>query len=216
MMKENLLISLNGDLLYILKEWRFYMRSKFFLIVLICFVFVIGYWERVEGAEFMDFGPYQGKVVDIDTKEPVEGAVVFVSWRQSHFFGGSTFIDAQETLTDKNGEFHLPGIWAFNPWKRLVSDALMIIYKSGYQPIITGAWKKWKEFDPLSGPPTRKYVLKVEDGKPVMILKKLTIEERKRASASDPSTTDIPGEKKKLLLQEINKDYNFKYPSKRR
>ncbi len=60
----------------------------------------------------------------------------------------------------------------------------------------------------------KKYVLKVEDGKPVVILKKLTIEERKRAY--DSSTTDIPREKKKLLLQEVDKDYVFKYPSKKR
>ncbi len=216
MMKENLLISLNGDLLYILKEWRFYMRSKSFLIILICFVFIIGYWERVEGAEFMDFGPYQGKVVDVDTKEPIEGGVVLVEWSQNHFFGGSTLIDVQETLTDKNGDFYLPGIWVFNPWKRLVSDALMIIYKSGSQPIITGAWKKWKEFDPLSGPPIRKYVLEVENEKAVMTLKKLTIEERKQLSIYDPTSGDIPREKKKLLLQEVNKDYVFKYPSKKR
>ncbi len=213
MMKENLLISLKGALLYILREWRFYMRSKSFLIMLICFVFIIGYWERVEGAEFMDFGPYQGKVVDVDTKEPIEGAVVLVEWSQKHFFGGSTLIDVQETLTDKNGEFYLPGIWVFNPWKRLVSRALMIIYKSGYQPIIrAGAFKKWKEFDPG----VKRYVLEVEDGKPVMILKKLTIDERKKFSISDPTSGDIPREKKKLLLQEIDKDYIFKYPSKRR
>ncbi len=114
------------------------MRCKSFLITFICFVFIISYWEKVEGAEFMDFGPYQGQVVDVDTKEPIEGAVVFVSWRQSHFFGGSTFIDAQETLTDKNGDFHLSGIWVFNPWRRLGSHAQMIIYKSGYQRIRTG------------------------------------------------------------------------------
>ena len=183
------------------------MRCKLFLIILILFVFIIGFWGKVEGAEFMDFGPYQGKVVDVDTKEPIEGAVVFVYWSQSHFFGGSTFIDAQETLTDKNGDFYLAGIWVFNPWKRLVSHALMVIYKSGYSPIETGGWKKWKEFDPVLDPPMKKYVLKVEDGKPVMILKKLTIKERRRYST--PGTSGIPHNKKKMLIKEINKERKF-------
>jgi hypothetical protein len=203
MMKENLLISLKGALLYILKEWRFYIRSKSFLIMLLCFIFIIGYWERVEGAEFMDFGPYQGKVVDVDTREPIEGVVILVEWNQKHLFAGSTFIDAQETLTDKNGDFHLPGIWVFNPWKRLVSRALMIIYKSGYQPIKAGAFKKWKELD--SG--VKRYILEVEDGKPVMILRKLTIKERRKYST--PGTSGIPHNKKKLLIQEINEERKF-------
>ncbi len=175
------------------------MRYKSFLIMLICFVFIIGYWEKVEGAEFMDFGPYQGKVVDVKTKDPIEGVVVLIQWRKLHGFGGSTLIDTQETLTDKDGAFYIPGIWVLNPWAHLTSDARITIYKSGYKAI-KGVFKKWKELKPT----TKKYVLKVEDGKPIIMLKKLTLEERKRFST--PGTSDIPHEKKKLLIQEINKE----------
>lgn len=189
------------------------MRNYFlqvFVIIFISWFFIFGDWKIAAGAEFTDFGPYRGKIVDAETKEPIEGAVIFIEWVKLHAFGGSTFIDGQETLSDKNGEFYISGIWAFNPWKRLTSEAIMTIYKSSYQGIVTGAWKKWKEFSP-----PLEYVLKVEDGKPVFLMKRLTIEERKQAPLFPDPVPTTPDEKKRLLLQEMEKDYEFKYPSKR-
>ena len=149
--------------------------------------------------EFSDFGPFQGKVLDMKTKEPIEGAVVLIEWRKIHFFAGSTFIDAHETLTNKNGDFYIPGIWIFNPWKHISSDTQMIIYKSEYKAIETGAWRDWEVFSPKL-----EYVLKVEDGKPIFLLKKLeTIEERRQ---NIPSRVHAPKSKSKLLDQEINKE----------
>jgi hypothetical protein len=57
------------------------------------------------------FGPYQGKVIDAETGEPIEGAVVLIAfYTERHTLGGnvSRFEDAVETLTDKNGEFRIP------------------------------------------------------------------------------------------------------------
>lgn len=187
------------------------MRNYFlqvFEIIFISWLFIIGDWKVAAGAEFTDFGPYRGKIVDAETKEPIEGAVIFIEWVKLHAFGGSTFIDGQETLTDKNGEFYISGIWVFNPWKRLTSEAEMTIYKSGYQGIVTGAWKNWNIFRPKL-----EYVLKVEDGKPVFLVKRLTIEERKQAPLLGDPAPITPDEKKRLLLQEMEKDYEFKYPS---
>jgi hypothetical protein len=59
------------------------------------------------------YGPYYGKVVDIDTKQPIEGAAVLVVYLTEQYgLAGpvSHFADAQETLTDKNGEFKIPAI----------------------------------------------------------------------------------------------------------
>jgi hypothetical protein len=149
-----------------------------------------------------DFGPFQGKVVDAATKEPIEGAVVFVDWFQIHFFAGSTFYDAQETVTDKNGEFVIPGIWVLNPWRYFSVDAGMIVYKSGYRAIQTGAFRNWGQINQELD-----YVLKVEEGEPTLMLRRLTLEERKRADY--PGTSRIPGEKKKLLMEEINRERRF-------
>jgi len=185
---------------------RMLILYRFFGIIFTGLLFVALAWKIAAGAEFTDFGPYQGKVIDAETKEPIEGVVVLIEWVKLHAFAGSTFIDAQETLTDKNGEFYIPGIWVFNPWKSLTSEALMTIYKSGYQSPNTGAWKKWKVFRPKL-----EYVLKVEDGKPVIMLKKLTDpEERGNNIPGEPSVPDGKyhqlKKKWKLLRLEKNKE----------
>lgn len=80
-------------------------------------------------------GAYQGRVVDINTSAPIEGAVVIAVYKSmSNSPAGalSQEIDAQETLTDANGEFYLPEIsvhgsrYAGHPWGKLK------IFKPGY------------------------------------------------------------------------------------
>lgn len=88
------------------------MRFKFSSVILIGWLFITESWRIASGSEFTDFGSYRGKVVDAGTKKPIERIVVFIEWRQKHAFGGSTFYDAQETLTDYRGErkrFTSPG-----------------------------------------------------------------------------------------------------------
>jgi len=55
---------------------------------------------------------YSGKVIDADTKEPIEGAVVVVSWLKARatLAGDDTsFYDVKETLTDKEGRWTIKG-----------------------------------------------------------------------------------------------------------
>ncbi|MCL4475540.1 MAG: carboxypeptidase-like regulatory domain-containing protein [Nitrospirae bacterium] len=57
------------------------------------------------------YGPYYGKVVDIETKQPIDGAVVLAVFSTEEYgpAGAITrFADAIETTTDKNGEFKIP------------------------------------------------------------------------------------------------------------
>lgn len=89
---------------------------------------------------------YQGKVIDTETKEPIEGAVVVAIWRETRgtIAGPDTrFKDAKESLTDKNGEwsivgpegyedkvipglFHIMGVF-------VTKHPEFIIYKPGYR-----------------------------------------------------------------------------------
>jgi hypothetical protein len=59
------------------------------------------------GADFLyhSDGPYKGKVIDLETGKPIEGAVVAGVWVLE--FNFTPFCDAKETVTDKNGEFTL-------------------------------------------------------------------------------------------------------------
>ena len=59
------------------------------------------------------YDQYLGKVVDAETKQPLEGAAVVVVYNTQHWgLAGSVtyYADAQETVTDKNGEFRIPSI----------------------------------------------------------------------------------------------------------
>lgn len=78
---------------------------------------------------------FKGKVIDAETKEPIEGAVVVVTYTKEtmgipHKY--SSIIDVRETLTDKNGEFYIPSYTtliqplSFEEWTRF------IILKPGY------------------------------------------------------------------------------------
>lgn len=50
------------------------------------------------------FGPYKGKVVDLETKLPIEGAAVLITFHARRF-DETLCSGAIDTLTDKNGEF---------------------------------------------------------------------------------------------------------------
>ncbi len=55
---------------------------------------------------------FQGKVIDADTKEPIEGAVVVAEWTQETTTPTATHFrlkDVKEVLTDKNGEWRIEG-----------------------------------------------------------------------------------------------------------
>ncbi len=69
---------------------------------------------------------FHGKVVDAETKKPVEEAIIVASWNESTatISGGSAkFKDAREVLTDKNGEWQIRG----PKGDRIISQFLAII-----------------------------------------------------------------------------------------
>ncbi|MGC2424562.1 MAG: carboxypeptidase-like regulatory domain-containing protein [Nitrospirota bacterium] len=74
-------------------------------------------------------GPWHGKVIDAETKQPIEGAVVVAIFKKSSFALGSgpvdSFADTKEVLTDKNGEFMIPVL-------REPSPPVFTIFKPGY------------------------------------------------------------------------------------
>jgi len=82
-------------------------------------------------------GPYRGKVIDAETKEPIEGAVAVAVWMRRIFNpveGQEKFAEAKEALTDKNGEFVIPGY----TWTSIFLDFIGVqppriyIFKAGY------------------------------------------------------------------------------------
>ena len=89
---------------------------------------------------------FVGKVIDADTKEPIEGAVVVASWLEatSTLLGDEStrFKDVKETLTNRNGEWSIVGEEGrmHNPYPYLsritpiyyTREPEFIIFKPGY------------------------------------------------------------------------------------
>jgi hypothetical protein len=99
-----------------------------------------------------EFGPFMGKVVDAETGEPIEGAVVLIVFSiESSSLGGSvnSFADAIETLTDAQGEFKFTPK-RINFFKMNASwddDCQVSIFKPGYgaYPGHQQAYSSWKK-----------------------------------------------------------------------
>lgn len=78
---------------------------------------------------------FQGKVIDAEAKEPIEGAVAVAVYTKKTIGIAESYtviIDVKETLTDKHGEFHFPSYTTITQplsWE-YVTD--FIIYKPGY------------------------------------------------------------------------------------
>jgi len=110
-------------------------KIPFFLIFLFIFFANTAYG-------FIYYEPaYGGKVIDADTKEPIEGVTVSVDYSKSVFgFADSHTVDydKRETLTDKNGEFYIPAYIAINlnPLTWFGGRSHEAIGKTGYYEVL--------------------------------------------------------------------------------
>lgn len=146
------------------------------------------------------YGTYRGKVIDLDTGEPIEGAVVFVQFFTEGLLspGGvvSSFADAVEVLTDSNGEFEIPAqnVKSFKMFSQWAVYESVIIFKPGY-----GAYPKHPDID--RDLPEEDHFLPI--GKYVNIrLPKLKCREERVENQSHASfTSDIPFEKWQNLFR---------------
>jgi len=103
-----------------------------------------------------------GIVVDAETGQPIEGAVILVEWTKQHGFG-LTYTESYkvvEVVTDKEGKASIEGV--SSPF---VSAPRVTIYKKGYvawnNEFIFPDWKKRTDFKWGNN-----YVFKLEKFKP--------------------------------------------------
>ena len=143
-------------------------------------------------------GAYKGKVIDADTGEPIEGVVILGTWDtvSSGVGGGvSEYYDAKETVTDKNGEFTLPGVGLRINIINKLDSMLVLIFKTGYGYIGEGLWESYKKYSEN---------FTVNGNMVIIRLKKLTSEERRKHS-SLPSRPAALTKKMKLMTKEIDR-----------
>lgn len=79
---------------------------------------------------------FKGRVVDIETKAPIEGAVVVAIYKKHTLnppAGSYTnVIGVKETLTDKNGRFDFPSYTTLIHPLSYSGNCVFLIYKPGY------------------------------------------------------------------------------------
>lgn len=149
------------------------MRKALILILLAALLMVFG------GCTIShEFGPYSGKVVDAQTGEPIEGAVVLIGFYTKSFSVGGPvyrFADAFETLSDAKGEFRFPPnrITSFKVMRIWDKNSRITIFKPGY-----GAYPgHYKTFSAPKLTPSR--FLPEDEHITFHLPKLLTLEERK-------------------------------------
>jgi hypothetical protein len=194
------------------------MKSMIFLLFLVANLSCSGciYAVRYDGE-------YRGKVFDGETKTPIEGAAVLGTWytiQPTPAGAISHFYDARETLTDKNGEFSMPGM-GLRVMSNLEPMSVMV-FKAGYtaeESILWGSIETKEEWeDPIhrdlivdknSFPYQMRYTLNYlpymdANGVANFPLRKLTQKEKDKREGH-PSRPSIPENKMPLMTKEINK-----------
>ncbi len=169
---------------------------------------------------------FQGTILDIDTKQPIEGAVIVAVYKKSTMGLGtgtmSSIINIRETLTDKEGNFRVPSYTTFiQPfsWK---SQTIFIIFKPGYASIETGNWhfmgKELKKAQERGWPWTENLKYKLH-GRGIVELPRLQSREERRNSKPSPAE-DSEHEsswyykKQKLLIKAIRDEWQYLYGEK--
>jgi hypothetical protein len=84
--------------------------------------------------------PIEAKVIDVETKQPLEGVIVVAHWELVHGSPGGDSPAGQlmvkEAVTDKNGKFRFPG---WGPKLAVLGhlsdyrDPELVLFKSGYE-----------------------------------------------------------------------------------
>ena len=144
-------------------------------------------------------GDYTGRVVDAETGEPIEGAVVLGTWDfVSSSVAGALyrFYDAAETTTDAKGDFTVPGRGLM--FLSCLDSMYATVFKTGYE-CLSLRWDVLKE-----GFGRRNNI--GWDGEiPIIPLRKLTKEERKDQYVPAPPS-EINWENFPLYMKELNKN----------
>lgn len=123
------------------------MLKKCLIVFLMAILFSIGSATPSHAWLIYHKPEFKGKVIDAETKEPIEGAVVVAVYRKKAIRIGpesvSITMDVREALTDKDGIFYIPSYTTIiDPlaWEKAVN---FIIFKPGY-----GSFPNWRVSPP--------------------------------------------------------------------
>ena len=176
---------------------------------------IIAFWVSTAFASsanlYYSDGPWKGKVIDVETKEPIEGAVVVAIWEKVYVSptgDHSYFYDAVEVLTDKDGNFFIPQFKAFNilPIISHIRGPNFEIFKPEYTAFPGSGLEYFQIYFPKSPLRVNRRTLEAlfKEGVTVELLRLKTKEELLRNTPGLP--TDVGSNKLPIYDKLINKE----------
>ncbi len=156
-------------------------------------------------------GPWKGTIIDTETKQPIQGAVVVAIWHKE--YGGPVgpytyFLDAKEVLSDAKGNFLVPKFWKLNalPLIRWFDGPRFEIFKPGYTAFPGRGLDYFEKYFPQSP-------LRVDFDTLAEMFKRGVVVELMKLEAKDERGMNIPGslddvgaEKLPVFYQLINEE----------
>ena len=147
--------------------------------------------------------PFEGKVIDAETKQPISGAAVLAVYYGEYATvqGANTYeVDAQETLSDEKGEFKIAEVkeW-FGEHPGTPVKAKLIIFKPGYGVFPSHRGSK-AVGENKSWPTPKKYMF-------YELPKLKTREERVKNVLNVRIKYDLLFSKQKIIIGELNKEF---------
>lgn len=172
-------------------------------ILWILFTFLVSVPALAGGWLIYHDGPYTGKIVDVETGAPIEGAAV-LGIRSLEVYGIDTrlqYIDASEATTDKEGRFEVPAITGFYLWPfASLARTEFFIFKPGYD-----SYPPYDLMRPgITGMEQKGFLDK--NGNIIKLMKLSSLEERKEVLSVvgfplfHYSKQNIPDKAKKLVI----------------
>ena len=146
-------------------------------------------------------GPYRGRVIDAETRQPLVGVVVLAIWYRevpvAPHGPAVDYHDSIELLTDDSGEFTVPEKTHFTLIGK-IREPRLVIYYPGYAA-----------YPSMKARPQGKEVGAAYEQKVfhVELMKSKTLEERRTNVRDLPvSISDIPDDKMPNLVRLVNKE----------
>jgi hypothetical protein len=113
------------------------MKNKILLLIVLLIFFTLTASPCLAGWLIFHEPKYKGRIIDAETKEPIEGVVIVAMYYVHPIISGpaggsSRIIHIKETLTDERGAFVIPSYITLTSPNSFKVDTEFIIYKPGY------------------------------------------------------------------------------------
>jgi hypothetical protein len=161
---------------------------------------------------------FKGTILDTETKQPIEDAVVVAVYKKASIGLGAGSIDSiinvRETLTDKEGHFKIPSYTTFiQPFSWQIPTTC-IIFKPGYPSVEVGSWhfggEELKEVQERGWYWTKELKYKLR-GHGIVELPRIMSREERRISKPSPVGEKSDWIKQKQFIKAIREEWRLLY-----